>query len=139
MVIRNWIVAIAAAAGFASAPAEAADPKCAPLPNAGLCAFVEMIDGPKSGPNGNFVLTFTRLNATETKVGDLAVPAENVSVKLWMTSMGHGSSPVAVRTYGDGVYYVSKVNFMMAGDWDIQVSLSSARGTETATIPVVVR
>jgi hypothetical protein len=41
-------------------------------------------------------------------------------VKLFMPSMGHGSSPASIVSRGDvGTYSVSQLNFLMPGEWDI--------------------
>lgn len=48
-----------------------------------------------------------------------AVLDGELKVKLWMPSMGHGSSPVKISKTGEGVYEVSEVYFIMAGEWEI--------------------
>ena len=48
---------------------------------------------------------------------------KNVAVILWMPSMGHGSSPVKIQKTADGIYRVSKVYFIMPGDWEIRLQI----------------
>lgn len=60
----------------------------------------------------------------------------DVAVQLWMPSMGHGSSPVqldrianAKGNFDTAVYRVSKMNFIMEGEWEVRVTLTYADGT----------
>jgi len=58
-------------------------------------------------------------------------------VVLWMPSMDHGSAPTRIERFGDGVYQVSNVYFIMGGEWDVHVTLTYPDGTqETQTISV---
>lgn len=71
--------------------------------------------------------------------------ADDVSVVLWMTSMGHGSAPTQVERVVDAAgnivadqLRVRNVYFVMGGDWDIQVSLTDAQGVkETKSFTIV--
>jgi hypothetical protein len=45
------------------------------------------------------------------------------SIFLWMPSMGHGSSPVTISRLGAGIYEVTKVYFIMDGEWQIRIQL----------------
>jgi len=44
---------------------------------------------------------------------------------LWMPSMGHGSSPVALFPQASGCTAIRNLNFMMRGDWDVRVWLNN--------------
>lgn len=64
-----------------------------------------------------------------------ASPTEEISVELWMPSMGHGSRPTVVKPVLDaagaavpGAFEVSKVYFVMGGDWEVRVHLTAANG-----------
>ncbi len=46
-------------------------------------------------------------------------------IKLWMPSMGHGSSPVQVENVGTGTYKASGVYFSMPGKWQIKFQIKS--------------
>lgn len=48
-----------------------------------------------------------------------------LEVLLWMPSMGHGSSPVTLEKVAPGQYRVSRVFFVMRGDWEIQFKLKN--------------
>jgi YtkA-like protein len=59
-----------------------------------------------------------------------------LDVVLWMPSMGHGSSPVTVEKLAPGQYRVSKVYFIMPGDWEIQFKLKNGDTVlEQAALP----
>jgi hypothetical protein len=66
-------------------------------------------------------MTFFAEDAPERSIS----PRLSPDVKLWMPSMGHGSSPVVVKPISDGVYEVSDVFFIMLGDWEIRYQLKS--------------
>ncbi len=62
------------------------------------------------------------------KVKALTICAEPQSAvtlaKLWMPGMGHGSAPTQLSPGADGCTNVANVQFMMRGEWEIQVTLS---------------
>lgn len=76
---------------------------------------------------GAFLMKFWRENAAD-KSPVLQDANATVEVRLWMSSMGHGSSPVTVQRLDVGTYLVDDVYFSMPGDWDIEVDLKN--GTE---------
>jgi hypothetical protein len=51
-------------------------------------------------------------------------PQGQVEVKLWMPSMGHGSSPVKIEKVGLGLYKVTRVYFIMPGEWEIRIQIT---------------
>lgn len=62
---------------------------------------------------------------------------EELSVELWMPSMGHGSAPTQVERilnqYGDrvvGAYRVRNMYFVMDGEWEVRVILVDERGQQ---------
>ncbi len=70
---------------------------------------------------------------TETDFGTLIVVARDdksgflktsftpdLKVKLWMPSMGHGSSPVRIDQIQPGILKIERVFFNMRGDWEIR-------------------
>ena len=59
----------------------------------------------------------------------LTDPAE-FQVVLWMPSMNHGSAPTTINKIDLGVYRVSNMQFIMGGEWDVQVILMTANGTK---------
>ncbi len=59
-------------------------------------------------------------NSTQT-----ITPHLPVAVKLWMPSMGHGSSPVVIKQVAEGTYEVSDIYFIMLGEWEIRFQLKN--------------
>jgi hypothetical protein len=68
------------------------------------------------------------------------------SAQLWMPSMGHGSSPVTIQRVTNeqgqpevGAFRISRIFFVMEGDWEIRFTLTHADGSmETVAWPVTV-
>jgi hypothetical protein len=54
-------------------------------------------------------------------------------VKLWMPEHGHGSSPTTLAKINDRCTTVDRLNFVMSGKWDFQISLTDG---DTATLSV---
>jgi hypothetical protein len=135
------IVLAALVAAFSTGSVMAADISCHPMPAVGLCAHLEFLNPPVKSTSNAFVVTFTKLNSTATKTGPLEIPFGEVDVVLMMNMghHGHGTSPVTVNTYGDGVYYVTKGNFTMPGSWEVRLSITGLRGGDDVSIPVTVR
>ncbi|MEY4630542.1 MAG: YtkA-like [Pseudomonadota bacterium] len=48
-----------------------------------------------------------------------------MKAELWMPSMGHGSSPVALYPQANGCTAIRSMNFMMRGDWEVRVRLQN--------------
>lgn len=44
--------------------------------------------------------------------------------KLWMPDMGHGSGPTRLSSNVEGCTVVDRIGFLMAGAWELQVTLS---------------
>lgn len=86
-----------------------------------LCADLKWERRPTEQDMGSFVLEFHNPDDSSQFV-DLT---QNLDVKLWMPSMGHGSSPVKIEKVGPGQYRVSEVFFVMRGDWEIQFKLEN--------------
>ncbi|MES2526691.1 MAG: hypothetical protein V4598_06370 [Bdellovibrionota bacterium] len=74
---------------------------------------------PTSSDFGSMILTFTDLK----NPGVLVAPIHTPFVVLWMTSMGHGSSPVSVENLEPGKFRIKDVFFIMPGPWDIKYQL----------------
>lgn len=81
------------------------------LINSGNCLSLDWEVSPTAEDFGQFLI-----NTAEEIDGD-------VSVFLWMPSMGHGSSPVTVNSIGVGVYRAFDVFFSMSGDWEIHIQV----------------
>lgn len=99
------------------------------LPKARLCASIEWTRMPTDSDKGEFTLRFWDAEQS-SESGPYVDPAQTVFVKLWMPSMGHGSSPVTTAPSKDagglaipGVYSVTEVFFVMPGAWQVIVQL----------------
>lgn len=64
-------------------------------------------------------------------------PEGAVAVVLWMSSMGHGSTPVTVERLDRGTYRASKVFFTMRGEWDIRFQLKDGRDVKDQAIVTI--
>ena len=115
------------------------------FPQARLCASLTWTVQPGRDTTGAFTLRFWN-SATGTSRGPFESPANTVAVRLWMPSMGHGSSPVTVNqltgsasTPRSGEYEATGVYFVMPGAWDIHVLLKDgARVVEEAILPITI-
>lgn len=63
--------------------------------------------------------------------------ADALEVILWMPSMGHGSAPTHIERSFDstgniipGVYNVRNVQFIMGGEWEVRVVLTTSDGAK---------
>lgn len=93
------------------------------------CASLNWVRMPADGDKGEFTLRFWS-QESGTENGPYIDPGHAVFVKLWMSSMGHGSSPVRTTQARDsggivvpGVFDVTDVYFVMPGAWQIIVQL----------------
>ena len=100
-----------------------------------LCGSIEWVTGP-SEEESVFTLKFWDSNEGSSK-GPYLDPAHRVFVQLWMTSMGHGSSPVAIQKTTQGIYAVTKVFFIMPGEWDVRVQLKDGNVVFEQTVQSV--
>lgn len=115
------------------------------LPKAGLCATLEWTRAagdPDNSPDHSGERAFTlqfREPAAGGGPGAPVDPRHDLGVQLWMPSMGHGSSPVSIRRDGVGFFSVTKVYFIMPGDWEIRIQLKEGgRLFEQAVVSVAI-
>lgn len=83
-----------------------------------LCVNYTWVKKPTEEEKGSFTLLFTNPES-----GELTDPKPTVFVKLWMPSMGHGSSPTKTARASKGTYDVTEVFFVMGGEWEIWIQL----------------
>jgi hypothetical protein len=80
------------------------------------CFTIKWIKGPKIKVESQFLVelidpqTAKALQATEVPEFD-----------LWMPSMDHGSAPVTIERASDSEFIVSRVYFIMRGDWVVRL------------------
>lgn len=87
-----------------------------------LCAHFNWETYPTETETGSFILRFWGASDQDANPV-LKSPSKTLAVILWMSSMGHGSAPVAIQNLGPGVYRVNRVFFTMRGDWEIRFQL----------------
>lgn len=92
---------------------------CSSISN--LCHRLTWETMPTETTMGSFKLEFFQSNL-DSPWRDL--PGD-LSVVLWMPSMGHGSSPVQIEKVAPGIYHVTRVFFVMPGEWEIRVQLKN--------------
>ncbi len=89
----------------------------------GLCADIDLGKAPKSaGQQGSVKIYFWNPN----RAGAMVNPSVNWKFTPWMSSMGHGTGKTEITNAKDengkdlpGVFIVSKLEFVMGGDWDL--------------------
>lgn len=64
------------------------------------------------------------------------IEARVTEAKLWMPDMDHGSSPTRLTAATSTCTTVERINFLMRGAWDIQVTLDSG---DTGTLSLEVQ
>jgi hypothetical protein len=97
------------------------------FPKEGLCASIVWGEAPNSAEENKFTLSFFNPQVGTAAAGPFVKPVQTVFVFLWMPKMGHGSSPVTIDVASDGVYNLSRVYFIMQGDWQVRVQLRAGQ------------
>ncbi len=113
------------------------------FPKHGYCAELTWDSALNDQDPASFTLRFWKASVG-TSAGPYVDPGYLVGAKLWMPSMGHGSSPVTVKTAKDssgntipGIFNGSNVFFIMPGDWDLRIQLKHGSSVhEEATLAV---
>ncbi len=94
----------------------------------GLCVEMKWEKIPTETDFGSFIFSVSDASNVLTEA-----PSTDAStlpkVVLWMPSMGHGSSPVAVERLSTGLYRAKNVFFTMKGDWEIRFQTVSDQAT----------
>jgi hypothetical protein len=94
-----------------------------------------------------YVVTATvdnpRIGATAVEIdlagrtGGSTRPA-TVRIEAVMPLMGHATAPVAAVPAGSGRYHADGVSLMMAGQWELLLSIDSTDGVDQLTLPLTV-
>jgi len=99
------------------------------FPKQGLCASWTWENPPNDQDFAQARIVFWKAQQGSIDSPELD-PALTVFAKLWMPSMGHGSSPVSVQAHTDetgnvvpGTFDASRVFFSMPGDWEVWLQL----------------
>jgi len=93
--------------------------------NSAVCAHLMFPKTPNSTDESQFILHFVTNQAIT-----------NLKVALWMPDMGHGSSPVTIKSIDNNHYQVSNAYFIMSGDWEVRVQFTSDDQNQSIHIPV---
>jgi len=97
-----------------------------------LCATLAWPPSASVGAEVKFQLQFH-----DQASGAARDPAGDVGLFLWMPMMGHGSRPVTIgHASGSGLYDVSEAYFVMAGDWDLHLTLKNGATSEESIVTV---
>ncbi|MBC7466329.1 MAG: FixH family protein [Bdellovibrio sp.] len=84
----------------------------------GLAIDLAFDKTPNDSDENTFILQFHQPGSSVAVGVD-----QTIAIILWMPSMGHGSSPVKIQKIADGIYRVTKVYFIMPGDWEIRLQI----------------
>lgn len=95
---------------------------------AGNCATLTWQNPPSSTGSSPFTLQFQNPLTTE-----------QLSVVLWMPSMGHGSAPVTISTSDQQTFQITDVYFIMPGDWEVRIYLQNGATTEQYFVPLMLQ
>ncbi len=93
------------------------------FPHSKLCLSWSWVKKPTLTEPGSLVFKIFRLNTfdqTPVETDAQVVP----NLKLWMTSMGHGSRPTNVERVDIGTYLASNVFFIMPGAWELVFTMN---------------
>jgi hypothetical protein len=96
--------------------------------DASICAHVGHMKDLTPSKSGSFVVHVTG-----------PVETANMSVLLWMPSMGHGTSPVTVTQFDVNKYNITKASFLMKGDWLVRLAFTAADVVHHIDIPLVIK
>jgi hypothetical protein len=86
------------------------------------CVSLRWVNQATTKDYGSFILKTGRPNGADGSILP-ETPGGEVTVLLWMPTMGHGGPAVQMKQIDTGTYAVSKVIFVMAGHWEIRVQL----------------
>lgn len=85
-----------------------------------LCATILWESAPSTKTSSSLFLSFQKM---DTDYAPLAEITDTLKVYLWMPDMGHGSSPTTIEKVAPGLYRISRLEFIMAGAWELRVEL----------------
>ncbi len=89
------------------------------------CASIEWISQPSTEREGAFTIRFWS-KASGKPAPRYEDPKGTLVARLFMPTMGHGSSPTRIVPHETGVFDVQKLRFMMPGHWDLHIELKKA-------------
>ncbi len=107
------------------------------FPAHGLCASLVWKKAPAKNVDSPFTLSFWK-EANGPASANVKID-DALAVELWMDSMGHGSAPVEIaENTKTSNYDITRVMFIMAGDWSVRVTIGSGAEKERAALYLLV-
>ena len=101
-----------------------------------LHAHLTWMDGPSTSEESKM-----RIEWHDGKTHVVAEPNLDFRVELFMPEMGHGSAPTEIQKIYDkngepvlGTYEVVNMYFVMAGVWELHLTLKSTDGSEETQV-----
>jgi hypothetical protein len=88
------------------------------------------VDNPRVGT--------TSLTVTATDSQGAPARLSAVTIEPIMPSMGHATGVITTTTAGPGRYQATGVALSMAGQWELNIGLHAARGTEQVVLALPV-
>jgi hypothetical protein len=101
--------------------------------NSKICADLIWERRPTETESGSFVLEFY----SPQDRSQFMDPPGSLNVVLWTPSTERESSPVTIEKLAPGQYRVSKVFFIMHGDWEIQLKLRNGSNILDQTVQLI--
>jgi len=99
------------------------------FPLSNYCASLTWLNTPTFEGENSFTIHFWDAKSGSSH-GPYSDPPHSVFTKLWMPSMGHGSSKITLARSADssgvaipGVFLGTDVYFTMPGAWDVHIQL----------------
>lgn len=93
------------------------------LKKTGFCVSYKWIHYPSSTTEpGRLLFKIFRLNLADQSPVPVDID-KGLKIFLWMPSMGHGSAPVKFEKKDIGTFEVSRIFFIMSGDWEIHFQM----------------
>lgn len=99
----------------------------------GLCVTWAWDIKPTAEEAGSFVFEIGQIDSNDQAFVNVETDILP-TVLLWMPSMGHGSTPVAVTREGAGRFRASQVFFVMPGAWEIRIQLKEGATVRDETV-----
>jgi hypothetical protein len=105
--------------------------------SSGHCVELTWQTKPTDSTVGSFVFSVSRPNEADAQPV-LVDTSDVMTVRIFMPSMGHGSSPVTVTQADTGTYRADGIFFSMHGDWQIIFEIKQKNGTviDKAILPI---
>lgn len=95
--------------------------------NLNACGELAWTTGPDVHDESQALLTLKSLSGEPLQLS----PSANIKLSLWMPSMGHGSAPTSSETLSPGVFKLTQIFFIMAGEWELRFEIRDTEKQNT--------